>query len=113
MEERQIKTESLTKGVYYLFLSIQFIEDFKRSCRQEARYNAGRWVDRLLALKNDIYSYLTPESRERFIEEISANPDPLFSQSISELWIRMLPEQRELLERVALGILAGDPVEIT
>ena len=113
MEERKIQTESLTKSVYYLFLSIQFMEDFKRSCRQEAKYNAGRWVDRLLALKNDVYNSLTPESRERFLEEITANPDPLFSQSISELWIQMSNEQRELLERLANGVLSGVQVEIT
>ena len=105
-DNRQLETESLTKALYHLSLAKEYLEDFKRTCRMEARRQAGLWVGKLDFTQQDIYSALTPRSRELYHEELKSG-DLLFTQSISEKWIRMTSEQRDTLEMAADGILLG------
>lgn len=107
MSERQLETESLTKAIYHLELSRQFMEDFKRTCKQEAKAQANTWLNKLSFVKQDVYCSLTEKSRELFQEEINKG-DVLFTTAISEKWIRMTQEQRELFELAADGILRNE-----
>jgi hypothetical protein len=111
MTERKVETESLTKGVYYLKCAIEFVEDFKRSCLVQARGDAMVWVNKLNWVLNDIYSALTPESRERFKKEI-AYGDVFYFPEMSQKLLQMTPAQREMMEMIAGEILKGEEIKI-
>lgn len=107
LDNRTIERESLTSAVYHLRLGIEYLEDFKRDCKQEAKYDAGRWVEMAKKTLNSIYNAMTPESRERFKNELGEGADVLFFPAISNKLLTMTPEQRETLEMAADGILSG------
>mgnify|MGYP000039933339 CR=1 FL=1 len=109
MSDRNITTESLTKACYHLKLSKEYMDDFYRGCRQEAKNRASGWVNRLNFVITDVRAALTPEARERFDQEITTG-DILFTQSISEKWIQLTPQQRELLETMAEAMIKGEEI---
>lgn len=109
-QARRLEMESLTKGIYHLGIAKDFLEDFKRSAKMEVKHKASGWVAKLGSVLSSIYESLTPKSRELFQQEI-VNGDKLFFLQISELAMRMTPEQREGLERLALIILSGEKIE--
>jgi len=100
----------LTKGIYHLNIALEYFTVFKVECKQEAKYQAGTWIKRIEWLNNDIYSALTPEAKQLFNEEIKKG-DLLFHENLSENILRMNPEQRELIEKIAEGILKGEIIE--
>lgn len=107
----QVEINALSKSIYYLNYAKQYADDFRRDCRMEARRNASLWVTKISSVLNDIYSSLTPAARERFIEEISANPDPIFMEAISSKFLQLNTEQRALVETMIDGMLAGETVQ--
>lgn len=111
MTERRIETESLTKSIYYLKMTIEYMEDFKRSCKHEAKQDAGRWADGLNKVLNSVYCSLTPESRERFKSEIAFG-DVFYFPEMSNLLLQMTPDQRSFMETVAKTVLSGEKIVV-
>ena len=107
-DNRTIERESLTSAVYHLRLGIEYLEDFKRDCKQEAKYDAGRWVEMTRKALHSIYNAMTPESRERYKNELGADADVLFFPAISNKILLMNQAQRDTLEMAADGILSGE-----
>jgi len=105
--------ESLTRGIYYLHYAIQFLEDYKRDCRQEAKYSASQWVNKLKFVLSDVFFHLTPAAKERFREEISQSNDPLFLPAITEKILQLGSDRRELLEEILTGLLTGEEIKIS
>lgn len=110
--ERKIETESLTKAIYYLKCCIGYVEDFQRSCKQQAKKDAGDWVTLLNRTLNLIYRSLTPESRERFKQEIAFG-DVFYFPEMSQLLLQMTTEQREMMETMAKAMLNGERIEFS
>jgi hypothetical protein len=108
-ENRKIETESLTKGIYYLKCCIEYVSDFHRSCKFAAKKDAGDWLTLLNRTLNLIYRSLTEESRERFKQEIAFG-DVFYFPEMSQLLLKMTPEQREMMETMAHAMLNGEKI---
>lgn len=102
--------QSLTKGLFHVAIAKQYFEGFKLSCKQSGKHQAGVWVNKLSFLESDVYSALTPESRDQFIKEIKT-ADVLVYEEIFRLTLLMNNDQRELLERLATAIVKGEAIE--
>ena len=102
---------SLTSAVYHLQMYNIYMEDFKRDCRQAAKHDAGKWVSKGQWLMNDIYSTMTPESKEIFEREIKKG-DVMFHPAISEKLMKMDEHQRTFVETVCDMLLKGEKIEM-
>jgi DNA-binding MarR family transcriptional regulator len=89
----------------------QYMEVFKLECKQGAKNHAMSWVNKLKFLEDDILSAITPESRERFRQEIKQG-DTLFFDSMFELLIHLTPEQRETIEEVVKRVAKGESLNV-
>lgn len=107
IDKRQLETESLTKGLYHLTIAKEHFDDFRRSTEMDSKRRTGLWVGKLDFLQSDVYSVITPKSRELYHEELKSG-DVLFGPAIADKWIRMNQEQRDTLEMAADGILSGE-----
>lgn len=102
---------SLTSAVYHLQMYNIYMEDFKRDCRLAAKHDAGKWLSKGECLMNDIYSTMTPESKEIFERELKRG-DVLFFPSISEKLMKMEEHQRTFVETVCDMLLKGEKIEL-
>lgn len=101
---------SFTRFMYYLELSRQFLEDYKRTCKLDVKNDVNGWLNKINFVKKDAYSLMNEDCRELYIQELSENADPLFSANISEMWMKMTEQQRMFFELAGEGILNGDIV---
>lgn len=86
-----------------------YLEDFKRDCKHEAKYDAGRWAEMNQRTMNSVYNSLTPESKELYRQEIT-DGDILFYPEITNKLMQMSPEQRTLIETMADALLKGEEI---
>ena len=86
-----------------------YLQDYKRDCKHEAKYDAGRWVEMNQRTMNSIYNALTPESRDLYKREI-AEGDVLFYPEITNKLMQMTQEQRALIETMADALLKGEKI---
>lgn len=105
-----LESELITKACYHIAIAKQYLEGFKLETRQQAKYQASLWVRQVEQVEKSIYLSLTPESKILFNKEILEG-DLLFLPNMSELILKMNNEQRELIERLAEGILKGEIIE--
>lgn len=103
---------ALTKGIYHLTISRQYFESFKNDCKKEAKKDANWWLHNLTMVENSVVRSMTPESRELYQEEIKEG-DVLFFPNISEMILRMTPEQRDTVERICDALLKGEMIEVS
>lgn len=101
---------SLTKAVFHLALSKQYLDDWRRDCSSQDRHLAGQWISKTECTLNNIYTAMTPESREQYLAEVKS-ADILIYDEIFRLLLMMDSTQRELMETVANGIVKGEIVQ--
>lgn len=104
------ESSSLTKALYYTELARIYMEDFKRECKLEAKHQASSWVNKLTFVKQDVYSALTPLSRELYHKELGDGADVLFLPSISEKLLKLNQDQRDFVERTCDFLLSGEEI---
>ena len=104
-------SEVLTKGCYHIAIAKQYLEAFEVECRKEAKRQAKLWVGKVDFLLNDVYSRLTPKGRELFKEEILRG-DTLFFENISEMILKLNPDQREALEQLLTAMMKGETIKV-
>lgn len=104
-------SESLTKGCYHIAIAKQYFELFELDCKQEAKRQARLWIGKTDFLLNDVYSRLTPKGRELFQSEILRG-DTLFFENISEMILRLDPDQRDALEQVLTAMSKGETIKV-
>lgn len=75
-----------------------------------AKGDAGKWLDKGTWLMKDIYSVMTPESKEIFKREVQKG-DIMFHPAISEKLMKMDESQREFVETVCDMLLKGEKIE--
>jgi len=109
MQQPSKDNESLLKLIYHSAMALQYGEDFARECKMTARHQANNWVSKLKFLQSDIYSALTPASREIFMQEIKKG-DILFLGSVAEKWLRLDDSQKDILETMMIAMLKGETV---
>lgn len=102
-------SKSITAAIYHLKYALDYIGDFKRDNEGGVKYQAGQWENKCSHLLNNIYSSLTLESKKLFEEEISKG-DVLYLNSVSEMLMRMKPEQREFVEMICVNVLSGEKI---
>lgn len=102
---------SLTKAIFLMALSKQYLEDYKRDCVQQDKYLASGWIRKIESGLNDIYSIMTPESREQYLKEVKCAEDILSWDAIFGLTLMMDNNQRELFETIGNGIVKGELIE--
>lgn len=69
------------------------------------------WINKITFVENDALCSMTPKGREAYRREITFG-DPMFYENMFCLLIEMSPEQRNLIEKAAEGLLKGQ-IEIT
>ena|SRR6478735_8040679 len=104
--------KSLTKGLFHVAIAKNYFEAFKIVCKQSGKQQAGMWLTKLNFLESDVYSAMTPESRDQFIKEIRGT-DVLVYEEVFRLTLMMDNEQRELFERLGTAIVNGELIEYT
>ena len=102
---------SLTKAIFLMALSKQYLEDYKRDCVQQDKYLVSGWIRKIESGLNDIYSIMTPESREQYLKEVKCAEDILAWDAIFGLTLMMDNNQRELFETIGNGIVKGELIE--
>ncbi len=104
-------SEALTKGCYHIAIAKQYLEGFRGDCKQEGKRQADLWVNKADFLLRDVFSRLTPKGRELFEQEILRG-DILFFENISEMILRLSPDQREALEELLLAMSKGETIKV-
>lgn len=98
--------------MFHIAIAKEYFNAYKDSLKATVKHQAKMWVGKLEFLHSDVYSAMTPESRETFIKEIKNN-DVLAYEEIFRLTLMMDNEQRELFERLGTAILKGEMIEYT
>ncbi len=104
-------SKSLTKASYHISIAKHYLEGFKLDCKQAGKQQAGSWVNKITFLENDILNALTPESREKFRQEIKQG-DTLFFDSVFDWMLALTPEQREVIEEVVKRVAKGESLNV-
>lgn len=104
-------SEALTKGCYHIAIAKQYFEGFRGDCKKEGKRQADLWVNKTDFLLKDVYSRLTPKGRELYEQEILRG-DTLFFENISEMILRLNPDQREALEQLLTAMMKGETIKV-
>lgn len=102
----------LTQGVFYLKCASDLIEGAIDEIHPSKRQRARQWDRKIKWILNDIYDSLTESGKEAFKKEVSSdNADPLLFGNVVQLMLKMSAEERDMLEKVAEGIVKGELIE--
>lgn len=102
--------QSLTKALFHVAIAKQYFESFKVTCKQSGKQQAATWLNKINFLESDVYSSMTPESRDKFLKEIRGT-DVLTYEEVFRLTLMMTQEERELFERLGTAITKGEIIE--
>lgn len=107
---KQMK-QSLTQAIYNLKLAIEYMDDYKRDCRQFEKHQAGMWSEKLKQVQVSIYNALTPDSRELFKREIEGG-DIFVYPAIATKLMQLAPDKRDEVESMIDVLLSGGTLTI-
>jgi len=104
MKDVDFAEHPLTKALFHLNLSKTYLEAFHIECKQQAKNNVNGWVRKVKSCLNDIYTSLTPSSRDAYMNQLVAK-DPLFLPNLTALALQMNEDNRDKLEDYAIKLL--------
>jgi hypothetical protein len=104
MTNTDFSEHPLTKALFHLNLSKTYLEGFHVECKQSAKNNVNSWLRKVKSCLNDIYTSLTPNSRDAYLNQLVAK-DPLFLPQLTCLALQMNESNRDKLEDYAIKLL--------